>query len=103
VTRTEALAKANRVRAEQRYLAATIRLLSAHEGRERVAALLEDGGLDGGAGTITIGRLLRSIRGYGDVKADRAVDHVRVDRDRRVRDLTDRQRTRIAAWLRYGL
>lgn len=99
-----ALVKANRVRDARADLCRDVRGRSYQDGARRVADLLvsyDDIDEFDGIGGLTVRRLLLAVRSFGEAKVMRIVVTVGIrSSDRRVRELTDRQRGEIALLLR---
>ena len=106
--RTDALHTANIIRVENAALKQQIQALGYIDGCLRVAEILEEpvmpGRLrviDGPAGAIRVGQLLTSVSRLGDMRAGVLCRRAGItSRDRRVRELTARQRTELASGLR---
>ena len=99
-----ALAKANEVRFANADLVKLIRESGADQGRSVVASTLEDLGGDDPVGGMPIRRLLLAIPKFGEKRAGRYLRAVGLfTGDRRVRELSDRQRAKLAALLRAGV
>lgn len=98
--RTEALAFANHVRIAAARLKEDIAARSEADGRIMVADLLS-GPVTGPAGHLKINRLLLSIDRVGDQQLRMILRYAGVyNPEKRVRDLTDRQRATLAEVLR---
>jgi hypothetical protein len=99
--RAEALKHANRVRLATCDLRREIRALGCVEGRLMVAGLLEGDVEFETAGSMSVWRLVGSISKLGPVAAGGLLRKVGVlSGDRRVRDLSVRQRVLLASMLR---
>lgn len=98
----EALAVANRVRLARAALRRQVGELSADEGRDRLAGLLEDAAwrTRGPAASATVVSVLAWPALVGPVRARRLVRRLGISDSRLVRDLTGRQARQIAAHLR---
>lgn len=97
--RTGALRLANEVRSSNSRLRKEIFALEHLEGLGRVADLLDDPAPP--VASLSVGRLLRYARRIGDAKVRRLLAVARVSsEDRRVGELTGRQRDVLAALLR---
>ena len=99
IQRFRALAKANEMRLEAAFIRRDLQAMSQAEGCRLVASLLVDA--PDVVLSMRIGHLLRAIRRFGDAKVGSFL-HVADVRscDRRVRDLTVRQRRVLAGALR---
>ena len=95
--RLSALERANKVRTTQAAFARQVSRVPTREGCELVAAAIEAGTVE----SFAVGRLLRSIRVIGHQKMLRLLDMASIrSESRRVGELTDRQKTRLATLLR---
>lgn len=100
--RLEALARANQVRCANVQTKRMIHTLPLHEGRLLVAELLEDETVVSlPVGALPVGRLLSSINRLGRAGTLRLLRRAEVSSwDKRVRELTSRQRLAVARQLR---
>jgi hypothetical protein len=100
--RRVALVKGNAIRTANSRLLTGLRAMRDTDAMDALADLLETPDLaDKPAGAVAIFRLLRAIHRYGWEKSCSQLRRANVmSGDRRARDLTDRQRTAIAADLR---
>lgn len=90
-----ALAKGNGVRLEMAELRGEIRELSRADGRRKVATVLRDGDLR--AEPMKVRTLLKTPHRMGEAFTRTVLTRVRIDGDKRVRDLDEWERERLAA------
>lgn len=97
-----ALARANEIRCANAETKRMIRALASGDGRELVADILEDPGLPSlPISSLPVGRLLATVNRLGSAKTLRLLRHANINSwDRKVRDLTVRQRADLARRLR---
>ena len=93
-----ALEHANAVRAECAHLKAELHSQPPKDGRMLAARMLEQP--TGPIGGLRVGTLLMNIWRAGETTVDRWLRAVEVHRDRKVRDLSDRQRRLLVMILR---
>lgn len=98
--RDQALALANQIRTDKAKLKARITSLGYATGAAMAAALVDDRHNDI-AGAFSVREIIRCVPKLGDVAVHEAVKHCGIrTADRKLRDLTDRQRDELAHVLR---
>ena len=97
--RAESLAHANEIRMQGSEFRHRIKELSREQALDAVAAILIGPDLPVWAGAIRIAHLLETVKAIGPGKCDRILRIAGVRGDRKVRDLTDRERGLLAGLL----
>lgn len=96
-----ALRLANDTRTSQHAFRREMAAVSYAEGCQRVARLLVgDDDMDDAIGRMRVGRFLNTIRRFGPLNIERSLNAAGiVSEERRVRDLTNRQRVALAGFI----
>ncbi|HTE61705.1 MAG TPA: hypothetical protein VK631_15235 [Solirubrobacteraceae bacterium] len=97
--RAVSLARANEIRSQGSEFRHRVKRLPRADALDHVAAILTSTDLPAWAGAIRTGHLIESVHAIGPGKCDRILRVAGVRGDRKIRDLTDRQRTTIAGLL----